>query len=487
MSTNSKVLISKHQVVTSLVILGVKKFLQQILITSANIILARLLLPEIFGAFAIIHFLTISFGLLTDFGLGPALVQKKQEITTAELRAVFSWIMIASVIFVGVLFFIAPFLNTLYQGKIGETGIFWLRIYGLTVLFDHLAIISISLLQRNLKFKKLAVGEIITTAVTLCSTIFFAAHGLRLGAFVLGEIIGKVVQGFIFWRLASWSIGINFSVKNLKKLIPFGRNYQANTLLNAVNSAVVPGFVGAIAGPKPVAFINWAGGIRQAALAPTEVIEKILFTAGARAQNDKELLKTLIERLLRVSCLLAFPLLAIIAAIAPKFITLIYTQNWLPGLLTLYLSLIEGVLILPKVLLTDILWALGESKTVRNITFYWTMLGWVLTVVLVKIWGFNGAVIASMTVSATFLYLLKIVRKKINFKFWPQVLPYLLYSVITGIITFKLSQFIRINTLFELILFVIFGLGIYSLIVLLGERRKILKDIYYLRLFITNQ
>ena len=67
----------REKVASGIVILGVRRALVQVIVTSSNIVLARLLAPEIFGAFAIISFLVSILGLLTSFGLGPALIQKK--------------------------------------------------------------------------------------------------------------------------------------------------------------------------------------------------------------------------------------------------------------------------------------------------------------------------------------------------------------------------------------------------------------------------
>lgn len=133
---------------------------------------------------------------------------------------------------------------------------------------------------------------------------------------------------------------------------------------------VVPGFVGAVSGSQAVGLVNWAGGVRGAGLAPVDVIGGIVFPACAQAQTRKKFLKSLIEKMIQISCVLSFPLLAAIFALAPRVTYIIYTSKWLPGLTALYLSLIQGVFILIGGILIQVLFAFGQVRTVRNISLF---------------------------------------------------------------------------------------------------------------------
>jgi O-antigen/teichoic acid export membrane protein len=269
---------------------------------------------------------------------------------------------------------------------------------------------------------------------------------------------------------------LNFSYNNLKKFLPFGLNFQANNVINTINASVIPGFVGAVSGTQAVGLVNWAGGVRQAGLAPSEIVGRLVFPACAQAQKKKEFLKTLIERMVQISAMFSLPLLAAIFALAPGIINIIYTSKWLPGLTALYLSIIQGAFLLIGGILIQVLFALGEAKTVRNISLFWTGLQWLLTVPLVLMWNFNGVVLAGVLVSATFFIPLREVRKKVKVNLWSHFLPYLGYSILTGLAMFWLSKIVVIESLLELLMIGIFGAVIYWGMVFVLRGKALIRD-----------
>lgn len=476
----------KKKLVGSLAVLSFRRVMMQVIITLSNVILARILVPEIFGAFAIISFLTVTFGTLVNFGLGPAIVQKKAEITAQELRAVFTLLLVATLLFILFVILGAPLVDRLYQGKLGMSGIFWLRLFSFSVLFDHLAVIPLRLLDRKLEFTKITFGETIQIFIIQIVTIILALRGFGVGAFVIGNLVGKFLAIALFFKLSPWKIGINFRFSDLKNLLPFGLNFQTSNIINSINSSVVPGLVGLLSGPQAVGFITWAGGIRQAGLAPVEVIDKLIFPAASRIQDKPLILKSLIERLIRLSALLSFPLLAIIFALAPNLILIIYTDKWLPGLTVLYLSLIQGIFLLLGIIFIDVLLALGESATVRNITLFWAGLQWLLSVPLVLRFGFSGAVIAGILVSMTFFIPLSYVRKFVSITVLPFILPYLIYSIVTCIFVYIIDQVVVITSIWQLIPVGIAGLSFYLLMIIMFEKKTVLQDISILKKLFGN-
>ena len=80
----------KKQVAQSILVLGVRRILYQVILTSANIVLARVLNPEIFGTFAIISFFVLNLGIFTNLGLQQALIQSKDEPDAKDIQVFFT-------------------------------------------------------------------------------------------------------------------------------------------------------------------------------------------------------------------------------------------------------------------------------------------------------------------------------------------------------------------------------------------------------------
>lgn len=466
----------KRRVASGVVMLGARRVLIQIILTGSNIILARLFAPEIFGTFAIFSFLILNLGELTNFGLIPALIQKKKKVTDEELQVIFTTVVVASLIFSLIIFFLAPYARLLYGPILSWQNIFWLRLFSLNLVMLNLTSVSVAILERNLQFKRLVVGQVSVTIIIKLLTVIFALKGFGLGSFVLGTLIGRFSGFILFYLLAPWAIGFKFSMNSLKRFLPFGLNVQANKLTGVLNGAVIPGFVGVVSGSEAVGLLNWATGLRQAGLAPYEVFEQLAFSAGSRVRENKKLMERLVERLLQLSSMATFPLLSILFAVAPSLIVIVYTSRWLPGLTALYLSIIQAVFILLGGVFMQVLLAFGKARTVRNITIFWTVITWLLAVPLVLLWNFNGVIVAGLIVSMTFVIPMKQVRKLIDIRVYQFVVPYLIYSVVVGLALLLLQRVFVIDSFIRLIIIGLTGLGLYVFLIMLFEGRRVLKD-----------
>lgn len=476
----------KKRVVSSVMVLGIRRIVIQLVLTVSNIILARILAPEIFGGFVIISFFTLTFGLLANFGLGPSLVQSPAEPTGRQLRAMFTAITGAALIFSGIIFLVSPLIVLIYGGRLTPADIFWLRLYTLFVFTDHLTVISKFMLQRNLEYAKLTVGEIVVLIAVQSLTILLAVRGWGVGSFVVGQLVGNIFSFLIFFRFWPWDLGLNFNFKSLKILLPFGLNFQATNIIGSLNSATVPLFIGSIAGPQAVGLVTWAGGVRQAGLAPFEIIQTMLFSSVARSKNQPQLLKTMLERMLRFSCMLSFPLLTILLSIAPEFTGIIYTSKWLPGLTALYLSLFQGFFLILNNMMVEILFGFGQAKIVRNITLFWAISQWVLTVPLVLLWNFNGVVLAGIIVQATFFIPWYYVAKQIKFDIKSNLLPYLVFSGFVFVFMLMVKKFFPVRFFWQLLLFGGFGGGAYLAVLFIFQWQILLSDLKKIWLIMTS-
>lgn len=476
----------RRRVAYGIVVLGIRRVIFQIILTLSNIVLARLLAPNIFGAFAIISFLVMTVGSFTSFGLGPALVQRDRSATKKELRAIFTALFLGSLVFALIIYCLSPLMDIFYQGQLGKMGIFWLRLFAFNLVLININLISISLLEKKLEYQRLAIGEIVVLFLTQILAIIFALKGFGIGSFALSSLIGGTVGFFLFFFFSPWPIGFNFSFADLKKFLPFGLNFQANSLVGAINGAVIPGFVGAVSGYKAVGLVNWAAGLRQFGLAPMDIMGRLIFPACARAQKNPRLLRVMIEKMTKISCLISFPILAATFALARPITYLVYTSKWLPGLTALYLSLIQGIFVLLGWIFIQVLFALGDAKKVRNIGLFWAIMQWVLTVPLVLLWNFNGVVLAGIFVSATFFIPFREVQKKVKIDLWPNVLPYLGYSLITGGVMSFLNRLILVDSLFKLLLIGGIGAVFYWGLLFCLKREEIIRDIQRLKQLILT-
>src|SRR3989344_196223 len=214
----------------------------------------------------------------------------------------------------------------------GEEGVYWLRIYSVYILMANIYSLLTALLERKLEYTKLTAVELLTLFVTQGSTIVLALFGWGVGSFVMGSLIGIGIGIYILLIFNPLPIGIFFSKKILRNLLQFGFNYQQGTFISAINAAVVPGYVGIVSGPTAVGYVTVMSGIRQAGLASTDILSRLIFSSSSYLQQNKIVLQKLVEKMIRFSSMTSLPLLGILFALAPEVLSVVLTPRWLPAL-----------------------------------------------------------------------------------------------------------------------------------------------------------
>lgn len=468
---DSKTLVKKT-VIKSVSWLSLRRILVQLILTSSNLVLVRLLFPQDFGAFAIISFLTTIFGVFTDVGFGRSLVQKKEEPDKVLLRSVW-WIQVGLAVTVAAILWVAsPYLIHYYSGQLNAQAVDWLRWMGLSQILTNMYGVSGSLLERHLLYSKIVVAEVCSLFFTQLTTILFALSGLGMESFVLGSILGKGVTLGLFSYFSPWEWGFSFSWDRLKSLLAFGAPFQTANWLGIINSSVIPIFLGRFPGPggysgsEAVGFVTWAAGVAVLPVAFCGIIDQILFPLISRVRQNRELSKKTFEKALSISAVVTLLGAAMLFALAPYVISIIYTPSWFPALISLRLAIIQSTIVALSSLVFSTLLAFGEAKFFRNMQAMWAVMQWILSVPLVLGLGFWGLNLAGLIVSLTSIYAFVRLQKHIRIPYFKILKEPLLAAILTFAVVWYLSSLFVIENIFILILLVILG-GIFYLSVLI--------------------
>ncbi len=467
----------KKKTVNAVFFLGIKRVIIQLLLSGAGIILARLLFPRIFGAYFIASGIVSLLGIFASLGLETALLQKKEEPTKEELQTVFTASLLLSLLVGSIIFILSPLLFSFYKEQLGEQGILYLQLLSLSIVFCNLKGVSSVLLERKLDYYRIVVAETLEMLVLQGTTIILAFSGFGTLSFIWGLLASRLASFVIFFILSPWPIGFRFSKKIIQKILPFGLNFQLNSIIGGLNGAVVPIFVGKVSGSSAVGLLNWAGGVAALSRAIPEIFGRLAFSVCSRTQDDKRVLRIVIEKSIQLSCLTTFPIITIMVVLAYPITYLIFTDKWLAGIPAFYCFSLQSVFVIISTILTQALLALGEAKTVRNISLFWAVLQWGLTVPLVFIFGFTGLAIAGALVSSTFFIPLIILKKKVKIEIGSHVFPYLAYSLLAGGVTLLLNNRFSVRSIYDLLVIATLGGAVYFALVVIFKRKEIIEDV----------
>ena len=463
----------KKRAATGAVLLVGKRVVTQAIGTLSNIFLARLLFPSDFGTFAIVTFVVIFFTVFSDLGLGPSLVQKKEDLDQKDLQTAFTFQLFLIFAIVLFIFLGAPIIAGFYN--LGQTGVNLLRFYSLYLFILPIKTTCGALLERNLEYKKLVTIEVTEIGITSITTVILAFLGFGVFSFVFSSVFGHFVGGLLYFIFSPWKLRLLISGKNLVKLAKFGLPFQSQAWFGLFYGPAILLYLGKAVGAQNLGFYIFAASLSVFPLAASEIINRIVFPLGARTQKDKLFFRQLIERSLVIVSATSLPIVAFMLVTAPALIHFIYTDRWTPALPAIYLGLVQMGIISYTGVFTQLLLSLGKANVMRNISAVWALVTWILGPALIYYFNFVGMSLTGLLVSATGLWLLVRLKQEVNFSWLPNFAPFFGSSAIAGFVVFIAIRTLPGNIL-GLVLGLFLGGAVYLGLVLLLKGRELVDN-----------
>lgn len=448
-----------------------RQILVKVIFFAGNIILARLLVPEVFGIYAIVQFVVQFFSTFGDVGIGAALIQKKGELSQEELSTTF-WLQQMLVwLVVGAVVLAAPLALKVYP-TLPHVGVWLIRAMAVSFLFSSLKTIPAILMERNIDFKRIAWVDVTENLAFQAVAISCAFMGYGVWSFILAAITRALLGAVIIYALSPWRPSFNFRYESVKGLVRFGLPYQGNQVLIFVKDAVTPLFVGAYVGSAAVGYVNWARNAAYAPLILSDSFGRVAFPVFSKFQGDKELLTRTVERSIRIMTLILMPVTALIVSLAPEIIHVVFTDKWMPGINAFYLFCISPACVGIFLPLDSAILALGQSRILLIKIFALIIIEWGCSIPFVIYFGFTGVAMVQPIVTVLFTYINSIILKKYNIhpKIFINISYQLISAIITGIFIKYVAQYfyadIKSLVLLVLVNFMIF----YGIIYLINKK-----------------
>ncbi len=378
---------------------------------AGNIVLARLLSPRDFGAYALIAFTLQFFASFADVGLGAALIQKKEDATVEEVATIF-WIQQVLVLIVILLIFILSPILPMIHMSLSQDNVWVVRTMAFAFVFTSLKTIPLIFMERSLEFRKIAAVELLEQTIFFSSAILFAWSGLQIWSFVYATILKEMTGCATVYVLSAWRPLLSFRFESVRALMRFGLPFQGNNLLNFIKEGVTPLLVGGISGATGVGYVTWARTFAFTPLFVSESFGRVAFPAFSLIRDNRALLTSSVERSIRMMTLVLFPVTFIMAVFAADITRIYFSEKWMPGLGAFYLYCTSPLMIGMMLPMYSAILSLGRSGLLLRQTFVLVLLEWGLGVPFVMLFGYTGIAINQPIITAIFFIVYRRVLAK---------------------------------------------------------------------------
>lgn len=360
----------------------------------ASILMARILLPEVYGIFGLSLFFLEAVGRIREVGLHEALIHRQKD-----LQKAFSTQFVLE-IGVYVLAFIAsliawPILSRLYDPHTVKIFVF---------LSGLLIVHALGCTQRIFLEKELAFGK--TSLIDFTSLLLASFLGVFMAyrGFGVWSLVALKVSNLIFVTIGLWILGqwrprladlLDFDKDMARWFIKFGLTLWVGGTVTFVLYKYNDWVLGTFLGVAALGFYTKALSFAQMPTSlVTSIVSKVALPTYAKVQNEQEKLSRAFNLVLAWILRLSVPISLVLFLTAREFTLLLIGERWLP-MVPIFKMLIIYSLVRPIFDDTGaFLTAIGRPKIMTRIIAIQAALLMVLAPIAVWRWQALGGAAA---------------------------------------------------------------------------------------------
>jgi PST family polysaccharide transporter len=375
-------------------------FTRQVTQLIVTIILMRLLEPADFGLVELAGIFNSIIFIVTDLGIGSAIIQRK-ELGEEQLDTIY-WLNIG----VGLAIFalIALVLSPLVA-----------RLYSLPILRSVMIVASLPLLigpwggpqrqliQRNMRFTRLAALDITSALAGAILSIGMALSGFGVWSIVFGPVLSSLVGIILAWPLTSWRPQLRFRLRSIGDIMRFGSGIMGFNLVNYLGANIDFLVIGRTLGHTSLGLYTFAfdwGTITYNRITP--FIGQVMFPTFSSIQDDDARLRRGYLRLLTYVALISFPAMAGLMVVAPEFVEVVFPK-YTAAIMPLRILCLVGMVYSVNTFTGSIIMSKGKTALLFRISWI-RLFGFGLAVAIGVQFGLVGVAIADLIYSSVTLW-----------------------------------------------------------------------------------
>lgn len=447
-------------------------------------VLSRILSATEFGLMSIILIIINFSNLFIDIGFSKAIIHK-QKISNDHLSSLYYTNIIAGLIIFFIIWFGAPYISLFFEEP------------NLTELLKTVAFLFLiqpfgqqftALLQKELKFKSIAIRNMLARFAALIVAVFTAYNGYGVYALIYGQMTYVLVGTFliIIIGLRIHKPTLHFKLSDLKEYLNFGLFQSADQIVAFFNSQMDIILVGKFLGTADVGIYSIAKDlINKPMFLINPIITKVTFPLLAKLQNDKNKVKKIYLKIVNLISSVNFPVYAIMILLAEPIVMFVLGAKWTSSIIIFQILGFVYLLRSCGNPAGSLLQALGRP----DISFSWNLSVLFILPIFIYIgssWGILGVAVGFLTfqVLGIFPYWFFVFRRVTAMTFSEDIKSFiypLIFSAIIMLINLPIIYYVK-NLLWQtIVVSVIFSL-LYIVFTLKYNREFVLELKYFLNL-----
>jgi len=362
-----------------------------------GIVLARLLGPHAFGAFAVALVAMLAVLSFNDLGVSLAIVRWEGE--PAEIAPTVATVCLASslVIYAGCFLAAPAFASAM--GAPAAAGV--IRILALNVVVDGFVATPAALLQRYFRQDRKMIADQVNCWLGAAVSVGLAWRGMGAMSLAAGRLSGAAASGILFMAFSPEPVRFGFDRARARALFRFGLPLAGSSLIVFAVANADQLVVGHLLGGTALGFyalaLNLASWPVNMFSMPVRAVAPAVF---ARLQHDRPAMRAGFLSAAGLLGSVTMPVCVLICGAAAPLLAVAYGPQWLPAAHALRWLALLGALRIIFELVYDFFVVLARSRVLCTVQLVWLV---VLVPALIagsRAAGIAGAGMAEVAVAA---------------------------------------------------------------------------------------
>lgn len=433
--------------------------LNQLINLFIGIILARILLPKEFGLVAMITIFIAISQTFIDGGFSQALI-RKTDCQQKDYATVFYFNLFISILLYLILFYSASAISGFFNEAILQKLV---RVLGLVLILNALAIIQRTILIKKLNFKLQTKITLFSSFVSGIIAIVFAYKGFGVWSLAIRLLLNQLFNSIFLWVYNHWLPTLEFSKQSFREMFAFGSKLLASNLIYIMYQNVYYIIIGKFFSAISLGYYNRAEFFSKH---PSQSIDasfqRVIYPAFSQIKNESSKIKIGCQKLIKGIMLVNFSVMLGIAAIAEPMILTLIGARWLPAVPYLRLLCLVSMTLPLHSINLNVLKIKGRSDLFLRLEVIKVVLA--IPAILIGIVIGIKAMIIGMIVNSFLAYFInsyysnKLIRYSISEQI-KDMLPDFVISLCMAIVVFLIQMIIPFSSFLKLIISIPIGVG----------------------------
>lgn len=304
---------------------AVQKYSGLVVSTVVSMVLARLLSPEEFGIIAIASVIISFLTMLSDMGIAPAVIQRK-DLTENDINNIFTFSCIIGLVF-AILFFFASWGISSFYDK--EVLVPVCQILSIQVFFAAANMVPNALMAKNFRFKEIAKRTLLLQILTGILAIIAAFLGSGVYALLISPIVTSI--GIYLYNHHYYKVSIqrHFSLSPIKRIFSYSAFQFLFQIVTYFAGNIDKLIIGKNISASDLGYYQKAYQLVQAPLGSLGAIfSPVLHPLLSKYQDDKELLSEKYSKIVHILAMISFPIGLFFCFSGTELIRFFYGSKW---------------------------------------------------------------------------------------------------------------------------------------------------------------